>query len=781
MPEGARPGLALSDHLDLTRAETPAGKLRPAAGPGRIGPYGVRGKLGEGGMGAVYLAEQLSPVRRTVALKVMRFGLAAPEQLLARFELERQVLALMQHPGIAQLYDAGMTAEGEPYFAMEHVDGEPITDYCDRHRLGIAARLRLFLAVCAAVQHAHQKGIIHRDLKPANLLVTERDGQPVPKVIDFGIARAIGGELAGEAMLTCLDQAPGTLAFMSPEQLALPRPLTEESDAAPVAAVDTRSDVYALGVVLYGLLAGISPFAGQHPTQLVDAILRQDPPPLDQRVSALGAALVAVADGRATPPAALVRQLAGDLTWIVGKALEKRPEDRYAAVSELAADLERHLADLPVLAAPPRLGHRLRKLVRRNRLAVTAAALVVASVLGGLAATGAALVRSRRAEARATREAQKAQAANDFLRGMLSSASLAEEGRQVKVAEVLDRAAESLGDRLAGEPEVQASLRSTLGRTYESLGLWTEAERELGRAIDLYRATVGELAPATLEARTVHGIVLDSLGRTAEAEAELAETIRQSSEHLGAEDPQTLAARVALAGVWESQSRLVEAEAAYRDVLARREARYGADSPETFEAAAGLQLVLSESGKEAAAEALGRDLLAQMRRQLGATHPDTLITANNLANVLANAGKGAEAEALLRELVREQEAVRGGEHPETLTSRHNLAIALVRLGREAEAEDLEREVLAARRRVLGATHPHTLISLRTLGVILSRRGRFAAAEPLLVEGYRRSRDELGPAHAATGRARTSLRNLYEKWGRPLPAALAAELARDEAG
>ena len=332
-----------------------------------FGRYHILRPLGEGGMGTVYLAEQREPIRRLVALKVVKLGMDTG-QVLARFANERQALAIMDHPSIARIFDAGATPKGRPYFVMEYIEGMPITQYCDRRRMTIGQRLEVFLSVCRAVQHAHQKGVIHRDLKPSNVLVMEQEEKPVAKVIDFGIAKATDQWAVEKTLLTQFGQMVGTPEYASPEQAEV---ITGE--------VDERSDVYSLGVILYELLIGVVPF---DPTKLrqeglaemLRIVREEEAPSLSRKLSAIGAATADIASQRQTDPASLRRLVDGDLNWITGKALEKARERRYASVAELGSDIERYVEYRPVLASPPSGLYRARKFVRRHRPAVFGAA-----------------------------------------------------------------------------------------------------------------------------------------------------------------------------------------------------------------------------------------------------------------------------------------------------------------------------------------------------------------------------------------------------------------------
>ncbi|MBK7641864.1 MAG: protein kinase [Planctomycetes bacterium] len=349
----------------------------PSRAGTQVGPYRLLERIGEGGMGEVYAADQREPIVQRVALKIIKPGMDST-QVVARFEAERQALARMSHPNIAQVFDGGTTPSGSPYFVMEYVAGVPITDYCDQHKLSTRARLELFLDVCEGVQHAHQKGIIHRDLKPSNILVTEQDGRALPKIIDFGVARAVTGRLVDRTLHTMMGQIVGTLDYMSPEQ------------ADPSSTdVDTRSDIYSMGVVLYQVLSGLLPFeyhlATDLPLSEIQRSIREtDPPTPSTRLKRERKTATRLAPLHGTDERSLLRQLTGDLDWICLKALEKDPARRYASASELAEDLRRHLRHEPVLAGRPGTLYRARKFVRRNRLGVTSAALLILA-LGGAA------------------------------------------------------------------------------------------------------------------------------------------------------------------------------------------------------------------------------------------------------------------------------------------------------------------------------------------------------------------------------------------------------------
>jgi serine/threonine protein kinase len=466
----------------------------------RIGRYKLLQQIGEGGCGAVYMAGQEEPVRRRVALKVIKLGMDTKE-VIARFEAERQALALMDHPNIARVFDGGATDTGRPYFVMELVRGVPITKFCDEHNFPTEKRLELFTQVCHAVQHAHQKGIIHRDLKPSNILVTVNDAEPVPKVIDFGIAKATQGRLTDQTLFTAFEQFIGTPAYMSPEQAEMTS-----------LDVDTRSDIYSLGVLLYELLMGRAPF---DPKTLIAAgfdevrrIIREvDPPRPSTRLSTLtDVDRATIAKQRGLEPAQLSKLLSGDLDWIVMRCLEKDRRRRYETANGLALDVKRYLRDEPVLARPPGNIYRFQKLVRRNKAVFGATAGALAALLAGTVISIAQAVRAARAENAANEEASVSRAVSDFLTEdfltQVGAKKQAEFGYtpnpRLTVREALDRAAGSVSDRFKRQPLAEAAVRTAIARAYMELGENRLALPHIERAFAVHKDLLGDENPVTL-------------------------------------------------------------------------------------------------------------------------------------------------------------------------------------------------------------------------------------------------------------------------------------------
>ena len=736
--------------------------MRDLRHPERIGPYLIQSLIGEGGMGSVYRAEQRTPIHRVVALKVVKLGMDTRE-VVARFESERQALALMDHPNVAKVLDAGATDTGRPYFVMEYVRGLPITHYADRHKLTVRNRLELFTQACHAIQHAHQKAIIHRDLKPSNILVTEAEGRPLVKVIDFGVAKAVSQRLTERTFFTQTGQLVGTPEYMAPEQ-------AESS----IEDVDTRSDVYSLGVVLYELLSGALPF---DPSTLrsrgyneIQRIIREtDPPRPSTRLSKLGAGAEEIARLRQTPLEALERQLKSELEWIPLKAMQKERPRRYASAAELAQDIDNYLHNRPLRAVPDSTTYRLRKFLRRNKTGVAASAAMVFLLVAGIAATTWQAIRATRAEheARAALRqakdaADEAREVNRFLTDDLLAAASPEvtRGREMTVREALDRAAASIAQSFLDRPMTEAAVRAALADTYDALGLFPHSLEHAQAALDLARGARGPDDEQALAATAAVGRQLAKLNRHAEAEPMLRDAAARAQQRFGPDREVTIKCVNALAMTLRMQEKFAEAEPLYRRVLETDRRVYGPRSRETAQSLNNLAVLLNTQGRSSEAEPLYRESLDIRAALLGEDHPSYLGTLANLARVLQTQGKYAEAEAMERRALAGKLRVLGTDHPATLLTMNDLASVLAEQKKHDEAEAMHRQALERRLRVLGPDDPDTLQSMSNLGVALLRLGRREEAEELLSRAYEKRRTVLGETHPYTLGTMTNLATAY---------------------
>jgi serine/threonine protein kinase len=778
---------------NLTEAASPIldAARSPAAAGVVIGPYELLQLIGEGGMGQVWLAEQKQPVHRRVALKLIKVGMDTRE-VVARFESERQALALMDHPAIAKVFDAGSTPQGRPYFVMEYVDGLPINDYCDRHRLTMRQRMELFIQVCEGVQHAHQKAIIHRDLKPSNILVTEVDGRPAPRIIDFGIAKATSQPMEAATMFTQLGSVIGTLGYMSPEQAG-----SGGED------IDTRSDVYSLGVVLYELLVGALPldFKKLVHEEALRRLRDEDVPRPSTRLRTLGGDSTVTAQNRSADLSTLTRQLQGDADAIALKALEKDRRRRYASPSELAADLERYLRNEPVTAHAPSRAYRARKYIRRHRVGVGLASAVVLLLLGFAVAQA--------VELRAIRkERDRADRITGFMTDMFKVSDPSEgRGNDIRVREVLDKASTQIVTGLEKEPEDQARLMQVMGDVYRNLGLYPQSESLTRRALAIETRVLGADNRETFKSMDTLSGVLEDESRYPEAEKVAREEVERQTRVRGAEDrdtvnanrqlalilvdeghyaeaeplsrktfeiarrkfgpvdPATIAAEGVLAVNLAYAGKLAESEKAFREVLQGDLATVGPDDSTTLKAESNLGAILLHEDKPAEAEKLLRGALEKERRMFGPEHPRALLMMGNLGLALDDEEHYPEAEKVFRETLAIKTKRLGAEHRSTLVTAGNLANVLRHEKKFAEAEQLSRQTLAIEERTLGKDHSDTLISKAVLGQVLGEEGHYPEAERVLREDYDSMLRVVGQDHPYTGETAYDLAVLYASEGK----------------
>jgi len=762
---------------------------------GRIDRYKLLSILGEGGMGIVYLAQQEWPVQRQVALKVIKPGMDS-KRVLSRFEAEQQALALMQHPHVARVHDAGLTPGGRPYFVMEHVKGIPITAYCDKQKLTVEERLQLFLHVCEAVQHAHQKGIIHRDLKPSNILVTIEDGEASPKVIDFGIARAISQPLTEQTVYTEEGQLVGTPEYMSPEQADLSNQ-----------GIDTRTDVYSLGVLLYELIAGILPFDPQILREggiegARRVICEEEPQTPSTRLSRTSIEeSTESAELRRTEPRQLQRKLRGDLDWITIKAMEKDRTRRYGSASDLAGDIRRHLDHQPITAARPSMAYKANKFVRRNRALVTGLTAVLSVLIIGVIVS---LIFAFRAE----RIGDEATIIAKFLQEDVFGAMSASErgGRKMNIKEALDIASKKVSRKFGDFPLVEASIQKTLGGLYAEATHFEEGESHLKRSLEIFTRELGREDIRTVE-------VLDRLGRLywgwwryRDAEKYLSETLSDRNRLLGPDHPETLSTKRWLGWTYYAQGCTRKAENLLEESYQSTQRIFGQNHPEVLECMFFHGCSLLACGQYSDAEETLTRALELSSKELKSTHPLKAYPSALLGRLYSRQGRYLEAGNLLSSALQISREAWGEHNGGTfhnvaalaenyarqgqITKAENLLLESVQIGekekeshsevevqtlpypaffylwqrRYSDAEDSVKKAHSASLAAYGTEHPITLLNTIVLGMVLREQGRYHEAEKKLREAVDFIRKYLTDDSVMTASALHELAVLYHKQG-----------------
>jgi non-specific serine/threonine protein kinase/serine/threonine-protein kinase len=718
------------------RASGPASLLAAQIGT-RIDRYRLLGVLGEGGMGVVYLAEQEHPIKRHVAIKVIKPGMDS-ERVIARFEAERQALAMLDHPNIAHVLDAGTTEQGRPYFVMEYVEGSPVTEHCDKNKLSIEERLRLFIHVCQAVHHAHQKGIIHRDIKPSNILVAVQDGQPVPKVIDFGVARALSQPLTQQTLLTQQGQLIGTPEYMSPEQIDL-------ADGG----TDMRSDVYSLGVLLYVLLAGALPLESETLReggleQLRQMVRERDPLTPSTRLTGLGEKAVQIALNRRTDVRTLARDLRKELEWIPLKAMRKECEQRYQSAVELAQDIRNYLDGTALIAGPPSRLYRVRKFVRRRRALVAGITGFLLVLIAGITVSTFFGIGQARARAKAEQEARTSQAVTEILMGYFEyGSSYSTPGYTTAPAEdlILALGSHDMTARLQQEPLVEAILRLEFGRLYDAYGQYKAAAQQVERAMELYQEHAGAEHQRTLIAMQTLASVYRDLGRLTEA-TRLGEYVRNvRRQTLGDGHRDTLTAMNGLALTYHAQERIQEAQDLWEKAVSISRRASGEENDWTLIFTKNLASLYRSQGRYDQARPMLERIISPSQGY-GLRSPLTLDFQTELAQIYQDMGRYQEAEALLRQTLKNRIIVH--EPPGATWTMLNLASLCVKQGRLDEAERLYTRVYRLGQDRVGEDSP-TLIPVTTgLGVVCREQGRYQEADEwfskALEAGHRGSAD-----------------------------------------
>lgn len=710
-------------------------------------------------MGEVWLAEQLQPLRRKVALKIIKIGMDT-KQVVARFESERQALAMMDHPAIAKVFDAGATERGRPYFVMEYVQGIPITEHCDKFRLNTRDRLELFMQVCQGVQHAHQKAIIHRDLKPSNVLIEIQDGNTLPKIIDFGVAKATAFRLTETTMFTEMGVLIGTPEYMSPEQAEM----TGQN-------IDTRTDVYSLGAILYELLVGTLPFEskelrGTSLDEIRRRIREEDPPRPSTRLSTMGRASTAAAEHRREEPTTLIRQLKGDLDWITMKALEKDRTRRYGSPSELAADIERFLHHQPVIARPPSTAYRAKKFVRRHRIGVSVAATAFVVLVAFAATMAIQAGRIARERDRANREAEAARQVSEFLTGLFKVSDPSEaRGNSITAREILDRGAVRIARELQDQPVVQSQLMDTMGRVFESLGLYDQALPLLETSLAVRKKILGEEHLDVAVSLLDLGGVLWRKGEFEKARTLMEQGLAIREKLLGPDHKLVASSLHNLGNLYWSQGNYDQARRHLERALAIREKVLGLEHADVASTLNSLGAIAYKEGDFKKAGALWERTLVIREKTLGPDHPWVAQTLNNLAIVHTYTGDPQGARPLLERVVKIQEKVLGPQHPDLASGLMNLGDAIYASGDHVGSKPYFARAVAIQE-AANPGNPELARFLDRLALVTLAENNVSGAQRLYERSLALRQKALGPKHHEVAESLCGLANCADRNGRP---------------
>ena len=724
-----------------------------------IGRYKLLEQIGEGGCGVVFMAEQTEPLRRRVALKIIKPGMDT-KNVIARFEAERQALALMDHPNIAKVFEAGTTESGRPYFVMELVRGFKITEYCDGNSLTLEERLELFIQICQAIQHAHQKGIIHRDIKPSNILVTKTlQDEALPVVIDFGIAKATTNQpLTNKTLFTAFEMLLGTPAYMSPEQAAF-----------TVIDVDTRSDIYSLGVLLYELLTGSAPFstedlakAGIEETRRV--IREKEPLRPSVRLSKMADAdLTVVALRNKSDPPKFIRAICGDLDWIVMKAIEKDRTRRYETANGLGLDVRRFLANEPVSARPPSRLYKFQKLVRRNKLLFSSVAVIAALFVVGFIVISISLAREKQAKQvartalremeaqknRAQANAAESQEIKDFLEDMLKGVgpSVAHGKDTAVLREILDRTDEQISTALTNQPKVEAEIRNLIGGLYLDIGNYDRAESSLRAAAAIDRKLYGVESAQAAKSRHELSVAFFKQGKLAEAESTELEALAIRRRFFGNENEDVAISLCNLADVYRLQRRVDEALGLTQEALRIRQKLFGDDSLQAANSLRSLCILLGDKGERPESAAMAEKVLAIRIKHLGTN--DLLVAASldDLAWADDYVGKLKEVESLELEALEIRRKLLGDVHPDVASSLSYLGQFMRNQGKLSDSDAVLSATYAIQCKLEGENNPQTLYTLDALGATLNKEGKWTKAKTVFnksLSAWRKQQGNNGP-------------------------------------